>query len=118
MQEKRVKLAKRQCPSLQQLRRILRKMFISCHLFEDTHKKDLWLMDNGYNNPMTGNKNIISYLDAFITSKITRGDWSCIKSEGKGIVPILTKKNKHKYTHHVYYVPHLKHNFITVGQLM
>ena len=31
---------------------------------------------------------------------------------------VLTKENKHKTIHGVYYVQHLKHNIISVGQLM
>jgi len=67
---------------------------------------------------MTCNKNLISYLDGSITIEITLGDHSCIKVEGKGIIPILTKHNQHEYIPGVYYVPNLKHNLISVGQLM
>eukprot|EP00253_Pinus_taeda_P004164 PITA_04164 len=43
-------------------------MFLSCNFFEDTHNKDFWLLDSGCSNHMTGNKNLLSYLDASITS--------------------------------------------------
>jgi len=67
---------------------------------------------------MTGNKNLLSYLDASITSEITLGDCFCINAKGKGIVLILTKQNQQKYIPNVYYVPNLKHNLISVGQVM
>ena len=67
---------------------------------------------------MTGNKNLLSSLDASIASEIMLGDHTSIKAEGKGIVPILTKQNQNKYIPDVYYVPQLKHNLISVGQLM
>ena len=46
------------------------------------------------------------------------GDCTSIKDEGKGTIPILTKKNQNKYIPDVYYVPQLKHNLLSVGQLM
>ena len=61
---------------------------------------------------------MFSYLDASITSWITLGDHSCIEAEGKGPVFVLTKHNEHKYIPNFYYVPHLKNNLISVGQLM
>ena len=93
-------------------------MFLSCHLLEDKHSEDIWLLESGCSNHMTGNKNLLSSLDASITSEIMLGDRTSIKAEGKGIVPILTKQNQNKYISYVYYVPQLKHNLISVGQLM
>lgn len=69
-------------------------MFLSCNLSEDTHNKDIWLLDIGCSNHMTGNINPLPYLDASIISEITLGDRSCIKAKGKGIAPIPTKENQ------------------------
>lgn len=93
-------------------------MFLSCHISEDIHTKDLWLLDSGCSNHMTGNKDLISCIDTSTNSEITLGDDSRVKAQGKGIVPILTKQNQRKEIHDVYYVPNLKHNLISVGQLM
>lgn len=49
------------------------------------------MLESGSNNHMTGNKNILSYLDSSITSGITLRKNSCIKVEGKGIGLVLTK---------------------------
>jgi hypothetical protein len=91
-------------------------MFISCHTFEEGHNKDLFLLDNDYNNHMIGKKNMISCMDSTIKYEITLGDASQVKSLGKSVVSILTKQNK-KETHDFYYVPNLKHNLISVGKL-
>ena len=64
-------------------------MFLSFHVYEYAHNEDLWLLDNGYNNHMTGNKNQLSYLDASIISEINLRDRSHIKVEGKGIFLFL-----------------------------
>jgi sarcosine oxidase delta subunit len=93
-------------------------MFLSCHTSEEGHSKDLWLLDSGCNNHMTGNKDLISCMDTSIKSEITLGDDSQVKSLGKGIVYVLSKQNQKKDIHDVYYVPNLKHNLISVGQLM
>ena len=90
-------------------------MFLSCHLSEDKQSADIWLLDSGCSNHMTGNKNLLSSLDASITSEITLGDCTSIEAEGKGIVPILIKQNKKKYIPDVYYVPRLKQNLLSVG---
>ena len=37
--------------------------------------------------------------------------------KGKSIITILTKQNENKSIHNVFYVPDLKHNLISVGQL-
>lgn len=68
-------------------------MFLSHHISEDTHSKELWLLDSGCSNHMTGNKFFISYLDNSIPSKITLEGHSYIKVGEKGIVPARTKQN-------------------------
>jgi hypothetical protein len=92
-------------------------MFLSCHKTEEQHK-DLWLLDSGCNNHMTGNKDLLSCIDSSISSDITLGNDSLVKVQGKGTVPILTKQNVKKDINNVYHVPDLKHNLLSVGQLL
>jgi hypothetical protein len=92
-------------------------MFLSFHKTEEQHK-DLSLLDNGCNNHMIGNKYLISCIDSSISSYITLGNDSLVHVQGKGIVPILTKQNVKKDINNVYYVPDLKHNLLSVGQLI
>jgi hypothetical protein len=70
-------------------------MFLSCHKIEEQHK-DLWLLDSGCNNHMTGNKDLLSCIDSSISSDITLGDDSLVQVQGKGTVPILTKQDVKK----------------------
>jgi hypothetical protein len=93
-------------------------MFLLCHTYEEGHSKDLWLLDRGYKNHMIGNKYLIFSMDTSVNSEITLGDVSQVKSKGKGIVSVLSKKNQKKDIHDVYYVPILKQNMINVGKLM
>jgi hypothetical protein len=65
-------------------------MFFSCHKTEE-QPKDLWLLDSGCSNHMTGNKDLLSCIDSSLSSNITLGNDSLVKVQGKRIVPILTK---------------------------
>ena len=54
-------------------------------------------------------------VDSFVVTNIKLGDDFLVPSKGKGIVPILTKKNEKKFIHDVFYVLHLKVNLISIG---
>jgi hypothetical protein len=94
-----------------------RGMFLSCHKVEE-QPKDLWLLDSGCSNHMTGNKDLLSCIDSSLSFDITLGNDYLVKVQGKGTVPILTKQNVKKYINNVYHVPDLKHNLLSVGQLI
>jgi hypothetical protein len=53
-------------------------MFLSCHKNEE-HHKDLWLLESGCNNHMTGNKDLLSCIDSSMSSDITLGNDSLVK---------------------------------------
>jgi hypothetical protein len=64
-------------------------MFFSCQVTEEESKSDdLWLMDSGCINHMTGKKDLISSLDSSVTSQIKLGDDYQKKVLGKGVVSI------------------------------
>jgi hypothetical protein len=92
-------------------------MFLLCHKTKEKHK-DIWLLDSGCSNHMTGNKYLLSRIDSSISSDITLGNDSLVKFQGKCTVPILTKQNVKKDINNVYHVPYLKHNMLSVGQLI
>jgi hypothetical protein len=92
-------------------------MFLSCHKTEQ-QPKDLWLLDSGCSNHMTGNRELLSNIDSSIASNITLGNDYLVKVQGRGTVPILTKQNVKKDISNVYHVPDLKHNLLSVGQLI
>lgn len=84
-------------------------LFLSCQVTEDlNNNKDIWLLDSGCSNHMTGNKELFSSLDSNITSEIKLGDDSNVKAHGKGVISVLTKHDEKKNIHDVYYVPGLK----------
>ena len=67
---------------------------------------------------MTSHKDLISNLDTSATTTISLGDDHLVKALGKCVVPILTKQGEVKNIYDVYYVPNLKNNLLSVGQLM
>jgi transposase InsO family protein len=67
---------------------------------------------------MIGNKDLLSCIDSSISFDITLGNDSLVKVQGKGTVPILTKQNEKKDINNVYHVLDLKHNLLSVGQLI
>ena len=68
-------------------------------------------------NHMSGNIEMFSNLDESVKSKVTLGTDSKVFIMGKGRVDILTKGVKN-FMWDVYFVPDLKHNLISIGQLM
>ena len=66
---------------------------------------------------MTGNKNLVANLDAFVKTKVKLGTDKTMDVDGKGVVNIVTKQGEPNTISEVYYVPGLKHNLISVGQL-
>jgi transposase InsO family protein len=93
-------------------------MFLSCHIADEDLSKDRWLLDSGCSNHMTGNKKFFSSIDCSATTEIKLGDHTPVPAEGKGLVPVLTKQNQRKVIEDVFYVPNLKVNLLSVGQLM
>jgi hypothetical protein len=94
-----------------------RGMFLSCHKTEE-QPKDLQLLDSGCRNHMTGNKELLSCIDSSISSDITLGNDYLVKFQGKGTIPILTKHNVKKDINNAYHVPDMKHNLLSVGNLI
>jgi hypothetical protein len=89
-------------------------MFLSCHKTKEQHK-DLWLLDSGCINHMTGNKDLLSCIDSSISSNITLGNDCLVKVQGNGTIPILTKQNVKRDINNVCHVLDLKHNMLSVG---
>ena len=93
-------------------------MFFSCQVTEiERNSHELWLLDIGCNNHMTGNKDLFTSLYSYVTSKIKLGDDYQKKVLGKGVIFLLTKEDEKKYIHGVYYVPGLRNNLMSVGHM-
>ena len=90
------------------------KEVFPAHCDED---KDAWVLDTGASNHTTGRLEALASLDASVRGTVRFGDGSLVEIEGIGSVVLQTKKEGHKVLTEVYYIPKLKSNIVSLGQL-
>jgi hypothetical protein len=89
-------------------------------LLMTVHEKfqsDVWYVDTGCSNLMCGSKSSFSYLDENFQSTVSFGDCSTVNVMGKGDIKIQTKNGLVEIISNVFYVPDLKSNLLSAGQL-
>lgn len=79
-------------------------------------KSNVWYLDNGASNHMTGNQNYFQSINEKITGKVRFGDDSRIDIKGKGSIMFHTKTGGKKIISDVYFIPDLRSNIISLGQ--
>lgn len=67
---------------------------------------------------MSGNKEFFTNLDETVVGNIVFGDNTKVPIKGKGDILIRTKNGSHHLISQVYYVPSLKINILSLGQLL
>lgn len=90
-------------------------LLMVCQTNEETHR-NLWYLDTGCSNHMCGEKSVFSNLDETFRNTVKFGDNSTVSVLGKGTVTFQTKGNSHSVSN-VLFVPDLKSNLLSVGQL-
>ncbi|KAI0519880.1 hypothetical protein KFK09_007341 [Dendrobium nobile] len=90
-------------------------MFLT-HSKEYGDSGDVWFIDSGCSNHMTGNRRLFVTLDNSIQSEVCTGDDNKLFVEGKGDILVQIRKGEKKISN-VFYVINLKHNLLSVGQL-
>ena len=91
-------------------------MLLACNVQEASFD-DIWYIDSGCSNHMTGNKSCFVNFDESVQREVKTGDNKRLIVKGSGDIPIRTKQGTN-YISNVYYVPDLKHNLLSVGQLL
>ncbi|KAH0779714.1 hypothetical protein KY290_006141 [Solanum tuberosum] len=92
-------------------------LFMAC--VDTDHKpSDLWFVDSGCSNHMTGAKSLFKELDEKQKKTVQLGNTKEMRVEGKGTVSIDTSHEKVKMLDKVQFVPDLGYNLLSVGQLM
>jgi transposase InsO family protein len=76
-----------------------------------------WVLDTGASNHMTGSRAAFSSINAGVTGTVRFGDGSIARIESAGTVLLSCKSMEHRALHHIYYLPRLTANIISVGQL-
>nr|GEV77255.1 zinc finger, CCHC-type [Tanacetum cinerariifolium] len=82
------------------------------------NKGSLWYLDNGASNHMTGIREHFKELDEKVGGKVRFEDGSYIKIKGKGSILIECDDEKQRIISHVYYIPDLKRNLLSLGQFI
>uniref|UniRef100_A0ACD5TXY1 Uncharacterized protein n=1 Tax=Avena sativa TaxID=4498 RepID=A0ACD5TXY1_AVESA len=83
----------------------------------NTSAPDVWYLDTGASNHMTGDRRMFTALDETVTGTIKFGDGSVVEICGKGSVMFMYKNKGHRVLTEVYLIPRLRSNIISIGQL-
>lgn len=81
------------------------------------YESNLWYIDNGSSNHMTGQKSKFKELDERITGRVKFGDGSTVDIQGRGSIALKCKDGQERTLNEVYFIPNLRSNIISVGQL-
>lgn len=80
-------------------------------------ESNIWYLDNGASNHMTGVRSKFQDLDEKVTGQVRFGDGSTVEIKGKGSVVFACKNGEERTLDEVYYIPMLCNNIISLGQL-
>lgn len=82
----------------------------------NTGEDNIWYLDNGASNHMTGDQRYFDKIDNSVTGKVRFGDDSRIDIKGKGSISLIDINGEPRVMTDVYYIPDLKTNIISLGQ--
>lgn len=82
----------------------------------NTGEENIWYLDNGASNHMTGDRRYFTRIDDSITGKVRFGDDSRIDIKGKGSISFIDRNGDQRVMKNVYFIPDLKSNIISLGQ--
>ncbi|KAJ9567458.1 LOW QUALITY PROTEIN: hypothetical protein OSB04_003424 [Centaurea solstitialis] len=78
---------------------------------------DIWYLDNGASNHITGKRSHFAELDEKIVGRVRFGDGSTVEIKGKGSVLLECKNGEHRLIPEVYYIPDLCSSILSLGQV-
>ncbi|GAU33426.1 hypothetical protein TSUD_380620 [Trifolium subterraneum] len=85
---------------------------------DETAESMVWYFDTGCSNHMTGNKSILTDFNKCLNTRIKLANGNFIAAEGMGNVVIQRSNGKKTVIEKVLYVPGMKCNLMSVGQLL
>ncbi|CAN6694371.1 unnamed protein product [Malus baccata var. baccata] len=75
--------------------------------------EDIWYVDSGCSNHMTGREDLLENIDRSVTAKVEMGTGDLVNVVGKGELMVATKQGK-RYIKEIMLVPGLKENLLSV----
>jgi hypothetical protein len=76
-----------------------------------------WYLDTGASNHMTGDEAAFAELDKAVSGTVKFGDGSLVAIQGRGTVLFAVDGDEHRALTKVYWIPRLKSNIVSIGQL-
>lgn len=92
------------------------KNFVPDKYETNTDREDIWYLDNGESNHVTGDLRYFSKLDSIITRTVRFGDDSKIDIKVKGTISFIDLNGELRKMTNVYFIPELGSNIINLGQ--
>jgi hypothetical protein len=88
-------------------------------LYITSNKNDhqRWILDTRATNHMSGVRSAFTEINFGVRGSIKFGDGSVVEIEGRGTILFLGKSGEHRWLQGVYYIPKLRENIISLGQL-
>ena len=87
------------------------------YLAKEDHRDDTWFLDTGASNHMTGKLTAFAELDYAINGTVKFEDGSVVDIKGRGTVLFACTDGEHRALTDVYYIPQLRSNIVSLGQL-
>ena len=87
------------------------------HVSPSKYDEGAWVLDTGATNHMTGCRASLATLDETVRGAVRFGDGSTVEICGIGAVTIADRNQDHRVLTEVYYIPSLKCNIMSLGQL-
>lgn len=90
---------------------------LNLHGCKKSGDSNVWYLDNGASNHMTGQRTKFKVLDESVTGQVKFGDGSKVEIKGKGTVNLRCKNGEVRELQEVFFIPSLCNNIISLGQL-
>jgi transposase InsO family protein len=84
---------------------------------EEEPKNNVWYLDNGASNHMCGDRLKFRDINQTVSGKVRFGDGSSVEIMGKGSILFQGRTGDQWLLRDVYFIPKLKSNLISLGQL-